>query len=205
MDWFVQLATTSGCPDDLQLSDEEITEARTDFIQRLLGKDGISKPSDVQTRWNELVRLYNLDGVEINADSARRTAWCEIDGLSGPGWTRYRENGQHIRCWELPRDLEGTKAKKLKDANAMQEAVNEPCWEFVARWECGIGPGTTCYVVHCRNQEESRDWEWRYLCCMGEYPARFFEGVVDMLKWSQSENEPDLENLEHYAGDIWEG
>ncbi|XXH04579.1 multidrug transporter [Hypoxylon texense] len=34
-------------------------------------------------------------------------------------------------------------------------------WDVTAGWQCGQGPEATCFVIYCRNEDESKDWGWR--------------------------------------------
>ncbi|KAK9792918.1 putative Knr4/Smi1-like domain-containing protein [Seiridium cardinale] len=114
---YVPFAENSNPSDDMGLDDEEIAEARMDFMEHLVGdvrgQDGLETPRDVLSRYDELVPSLGLDGTlslpENNEESMRK----QDEFFSAIEDTLKARSLEEVRdSIEFPRQL-GTLAKQV--------------------------------------------------------------------------------------------
>lgn len=129
-----------------------------------------------------------------------------FDSLEGPGWRKYRqERGMAVLFDGWIRDGGGpgemlTEERVGERVRTTQEIANDASWldenfEIAGGWACGLkGSETTCYAVYCRpkaeEEDEKRDWSWRYVACLGQFGTYVFQNVVEMLGWYETYAEP---------------
>ncbi|TGJ87138.1 hypothetical protein E0Z10_g1570 [Xylaria hypoxylon] len=131
-----------------------------------------------------------------------------VDSLEGHGWPQWRDEGQQIRFWDGLGESVEEVAQRVVDVGDLDLDL-----ECLAGWECGSGPETTCYVLYCRAGEDggsdgggdtgNKSWQWRYVANMGQYGVEVLDNVVELLKWHEELNAPDLEQLDSYTNSVF--
>ncbi|KAK7753972.1 hypothetical protein SLS62_004071 [Diatrype stigma] len=150
-----------------------------------------------------LARIEGAEELAFPADF--EFLMTQVDDLVGNGWPQYREEGQQLRFWDGLGESQDEVADRVysPDDNLAELAGLED-WEVSAGWWCGRGPEATCFIVYCRNEDQDKEWGWRYVAQLGQYGEEIFEDVVGLLQWYATLYVPPMDHrFNIYLTDIF--
>ncbi|KAI1457875.1 hypothetical protein F4805DRAFT_158259 [Annulohypoxylon moriforme] len=179
-----------------------------DAMVPAFGLDGVYISPDSEHR-RELCAAYKSGveaglrsvGVDLEFPADFEFLMGQVDCLVGNGWPQYREEGQQVCFWYGLEQNMGDISEYVigpDDDPARKTSLDFEEYECKAAWECGRGPEETCFVAYCRQEEDGKDWAWRYVADLGQYGQEVFDNLVELLQWYETLLKPDPDRYNNH-------
>ncbi|KAI1771873.1 hypothetical protein F4818DRAFT_193155 [Hypoxylon cercidicola] len=126
-----------------------------------------------------------------------------VDTLEGPGWSLFREQGEHLIFWEGCKIDDKRMGKKCETGQEIMNNVGIK-YDVAGGWACGYGNESVCYIMYSRLKGATdQDWSWRYVANLGQFGIEIFDDVKAVLGWYQGLVEPTESDFEITAEEVF--
>ena len=137
-----------------------------------------------------------------------------VDSLEGQGWSQLRDENEQLIFWPGWTDPEDGDRRGywLKQARTGQEIIDtsvfpggNDVWDVAGGWLLSeTGNECSVYAMYSRPREDNNQgWSWRYVISLGQFGTEVFDDIVGVLDWYQALNEPDEQDFELTADEIF--